>query len=634
MFKRNVLLHYLNLEYRRIVGIDKFISKEKTKELLHRINYAAILLCNDYCLIPYSALIEDDVVSDLFLSKHYDIFFEVGLIRASSRENSPEEFLDKKIEEYDSSPELYGYYKKNAIKKLKEHDILIIKRDLKIGKAIQEKWNNDLENYATKSVWRDVLKNKEDLKLASQLKEIPNIIIDRGKGIIWPLVSRLLVTEDPIKKNKIREVLHNLYFSNYLDENKIVILTDIPFSISNFSLDNYKGYNYSYNIFYRFLSLLNVFSDIIKLNSSELLNLKMSTEFSMFIEIYHNKFGSCNNYNDSLVEFNGFQDKIDVREILQKTANENGYNKIKYILRLITDKLDKDILLNISEKIIGEKHDNKITSKRFDVAILTALHEHEFEKIETTFGNKWNHDDVSDKTKIYLTTSLDTKAGKISVIGSYQINTGMVEAGIFATEIVNRFKPKFLIMPGVLAGKPQKNTLEKTKINFGDIVVGTKLFIFEKGKYSDEGFEIDLEFVEIDTKLIQQVRLQRKFLLDKVIKDLKILKNNGESCLNEYNIDELNVHIAPIACSFSVINKLGFFEERASKVDRKTTGLEMESYGIARACKLSNNGKTKPLIIKSVMDHSEFKDDKNKELAAITSALFVKHLITDVLDFI
>ena len=100
MFERNILLHYLNLEYRRIVGVEKFLSNERTKNTIHRVNYAAILLCKEYCLLPYSALIEDEIISELFLKKNYDAFFEVGLVRASLRESSPEEFLEKKIQEY------------------------------------------------------------------------------------------------------------------------------------------------------------------------------------------------------------------------------------------------------------------------------------------------------------------------------------------------------------------------------------------------------------------------------------------------------------------------------------------------------------------------------------------------------
>ncbi len=59
----------------------------------------------------------------------------------------------------------------------------------------------------------------------------------------------------------------------------------------------------------------------------------------------------------------------------------------------------------------------------------------------------------------------------------------------------------------------------------------------------------------------------------------------------------------------------------------------MESYGVARACKIGNSGNTKALIIKSIMDKSQDKDDAYKTYAALTSALFVKHLIINVLEF-
>ena len=53
----------------------------------------------------------------------------------------------------------------------------------------------------------------------------------------------------------------------------------------------------------------------------------------------------------------------------------------------------------------------------------------------------------------------------------------------------------------------------------------------------------------------------------------------------------------------------------------------MESYGIARACELVNNGVTIPLIIKSVMDNTSGKTDDSKKYAAWTSAMFIKYVI-------
>jgi len=48
-----------------------------------------------------------------------------------------------------------------------------------------------------------------------------------------------------------------------------------------------------------------------------------------------------------------------------------------------------------------------------------------------------------------------------------------------------------------------------------------------------------------------------------------------------------------MACSTAVINKKDELENIALEKDRKTVALEMESYGIARACKITNNGNTK-----------------------------------------
>jgi nucleoside phosphorylase len=83
-----------------------------------------------------------------------------------------------------------------------------------------------------------------------------------------------------------------------------------------------------------------------------------------------------------------------------------------------------------------------------------------------------------------------------------------------------------------------------------------------------------------------------------------------------------------------VINKKGFFEDTIKTINRKTAAIEMESYGVARACIFANEGKTKPIIFKSVMDKTFDKEDvknnvNNKKFAAYTSALFLKSLFEE-----
>jgi nucleoside phosphorylase len=67
--------------------------------------------------------------------------------------------------------------------------------------------------------------------------------------------------------------------------------------------------------------------------------------------------------------------------------------------------------------------------------------------------------------------------------------------------------------------------------------------------------------------------------------------------------------------------------------DRKIVAVEMEGYGIARTCELLNSNQTYALIIKSVMDKTEAKDDLPKEFSSLISSLFIKILIeSDILE--
>ncbi len=82
-----------------------------------------------------------------------------------------------------------------------------------------------------------------------------------------------------------------------------------------------------------------------------------------------------------------------------------------------------------------------------------------------------------------------------------------------------------------------------------------------------------------------------------------------------------------MACSLSVIDKEDYFECNIKSVDRKTKAVEMESYGVARAVKLANGGKTKFIICKSVMDKTSNKVDGYKKPAANISAEFVQYIL-------
>jgi len=288
----------------------------------------------------------------------------------------------------------------------------------------------------------------------------------------------------------------------------------------------------------------------------------------------------------------------------------------------------------------SDKDEDKFKYPQIDYAILTALYENEYEAIEKLIV----FDSQIFKTGTTIYRSGKLKNTDIKVITCFATKTGMVEASIIATEMIHMFKPKYIFMPGVCGGADDTR--------FGSVIIAEKVFIFQKGKMSDlkeqtdkgsqkikifhnkkeidknkvtdhagnkinliiENFEAELETIDTDTELVTLIK-----------PELKKIENKINEPYAEH--EKITVQLEPMACSMMVINKEDYFEETILPIERKTKAVEMESYGIARASKLANGGKTKSLIFKSVMDKTKLKDDNYKKKAAYTSAQFLKHLL-------
>ena len=252
-----------------------------------------------------------------------------------------------------------------------------------------------------------------------------------------------------------------------------------------------------------------------------------------------------------------------------------------------------------------------------DYAIISALYEDEFENLIRVFElNKNQRIKLGDKE--VFSNQISTRNKSKNVIAIYQSNVGRVDAGTLTTELIKEFHPKYIIMCGVCGGE------ERT--NLGDVIIAKFVFTFDKGKFSDKGFFRELEFVKTDDSLLRIIRENKV----EILKNLKKTHLDNEEYFEkhkQFNTNNIEAIIDPMACSPAVIDKENYFNEVIKMVDRKATAVEMESYGVARAAEISNSGKTRSLIIKSVMDNTVKKDDRAKSYASYTSALFARSLI-------
>jgi nucleoside phosphorylase len=320
-----------------------------------------------------------------------------------------------------------------------------------------------------------------------------------------------------------------------------------------------------------------------------------------------------------------------------------SYGRIVEEIQLDNIKPNKKEGATVSIESIESNQDEK-RYPEVEFGIITALYKDEFEEVKKHFV--WDADEdifVGDK-RYWIGHLLGDPSAKI--VAAIPSATGMVDSAIIATQMLELFKPKFLLMSGVCGGKSDTNV--------GDIVLAKQIFTFQKGKVSDlkneDGQAIDLfdkegERVDYDM-LFDEHRNQIKISVEKfeiehdailyfelkdlVEPELKGIREkiNAADVLSVHG-KTIDIHFEPMACSTMVINKEGFFEDHIKVVDRKTVAVEMESYGVARACEFGNQGKTKWVIFKSVMDNMSAKTDEAKKFAAHTSGLFLKHLIYD-----
>ena len=268
----------------------------------------------------------------------------------------------------------------------------------------------------------------------------------------------------------------------------------------------------------------------------------------------------------------------------------------------------KQTLMNIKSKEKGGEM-NKAIDIKIDYVIITALEEDEMEKV-LPFIKKEGCLDFDKKLLIEHGHFISDTSIKIAYAS--QPTTGMIDAAILGTRMIMEFSPKFIIMAGVLGGKPQDT-------NIGDIIVSSKVFTIDKGKLTDTELEREIENSNIESAHIVKLKREKN-------KILKYIKK-----LDETRKGNLNIHFGPLACVRQVVDKKGYFEDNITILERKAIGLEMEAYGIVRACELINNGNTSPIIIKSVMDNTIDKTDNSKTYAAWTSATFIKYLFENKL---
>ena len=189
---------------------------------------------------------------------------------------------------------------------------------------------------------------------------------------------------------------------------------------------------------------------------------------------------------------------------------------------------------------------------------------------------------------------------------------GMTAACVTACKVIERWRPRFLVMTGMAAGTRKEQ-------NYGDILIAEAAYDYGSGKITDtESGE------RIFTPSYNQLRVDAALyaLLQRWERDQLHTDAIGRAWYTEKQPPPRLI-IGLLASGAAVVQSQVLVEDILNK-SRKVVGLDMEAYGIFHAAHLATSPRPKVLIVKSVSDFADKrKDDKWQQYAAFTSARFV-----------
>lgn len=210
----------------------------------------------------------------------------------------------------------------------------------------------------------------------------------------------------------------------------------------------------------------------------------------------------------------------------------------------------------------------------------------------------------------------ETKNG-MPIISAMQDEMGMTASATLTMKLIEHFKPKYVIMPGIAAGTLSDVNNEQM---YGDVILADMVWNYSNGKYVPKE-QASIVFGEIGFKprpTVVKVSPELMGYFDKAINSPK---------------NETYVHIGAIASGSTVVANKLIVEHQVKSQFSTTKGLEMEGYGVAYAVSHAVEPRPKAIIAKSVCDFADNrKTDKYQKFAAYTSCEFVKFMIEDILD--
>ena len=252
----------------------------------------------------------------------------------------------------------------------------------------------------------------------------------------------------------------------------------------------------------------------------------------------------------------------------------------------------------------------------YDIGIITAVSDIELKAVLALPAN-WQERRYDNDPTIYHLGVFSNANKRLSVVASVTSEMGMPAAAVLSMKMIERFRPRYLIIVGILAGTSGDDK------NYGDIIVADQSWNYESGKRvaSSAGatFLPNPTSISLDVSLNETFRqLQRT---QKYVVDVETAWPGTKPSTR------LKMMIGPVGSGSSVIANPSIIAEVKSH-QRKLVGIEMETYGVFFAARNATIQVPAAISIKSVSDFADAnKGDEFRGYAAFTSARYMYEFV-------
>lgn len=245
-----------------------------------------------------------------------------------------------------------------------------------------------------------------------------------------------------------------------------------------------------------------------------------------------------------------------------------------------------------------------------DLAIICALDHVELEAVRRLCD--WEPLRLSYDDTRYLSGTIVGDRGNFSVVAAAASRMGMPAAAIIATKVIQQFRPRYIAMVGICAGRAEK-------VRLGDIIVADPTWDWGSGKIISENKQAKFLPQPHQLDLAEDIIPYLKDLAEDTVAMAKL---RAKFFGNKPRFD-LTAHFGPLVSGAAVVAHKPTFDSLLAQ-HRGILGIEMEGYGVAASARGCSRPRPIAVVIKAVCDYAdEDKNDDYQAYAAHNSAEFL-----------